>query len=140
MIITSDRESIVLRTQNQEDRKKVEACVPCDQQHYGLMAWDGPNLRFTKAQQPAPEVRTVYIRTPVEPTPAPPVILPPPPAAAKAPALDITGQSDDRAETLRLESLPVDELKTMAAERGVRWEPRASIPTMAKRIHAARPK
>jgi hypothetical protein len=102
---------LVLRTQSDGDKSKLVALFPHDKQSLLLGTWDGPN--FVIARVDAPETS----------------------------AVGKDGVTSSEAEELaRVSGLSDKDLKTLAGERGVKWEKSASRETMVELVaKAAKP-
>jgi hypothetical protein len=101
----SDDGKIILRTQSAEDIAMLRKVLPPDQSRNFSAQWDGNRLVFG------------------------PVVAKP----AKGDA-DGDGIPDLDEEKVRVLALSDAEMQTLAAEQGVKWDPKASRDTMAGRI------
>lgn len=107
--------TLVLRCQNQADRVNAQKLCPHDQQRPCVMEWRATNELVIR---PAPQETTSDDTAGSGATPAGQVLV---------------------AEKIRLKGLTPGELRTIAAERGVKWKVGASTDTMIDLIAAAAP-
>lgn len=114
---------IMLRTQNQNDVAKIQKIVPLDQSKTFVGSWKDGNFILEPA--------TVIV--PVSGKEMGDAVLSDPARVVPLPA---QSEASPEAESLAVKS--TEELRTIAAERSVPWDKKASRETMISRIVAAK--